>query len=153
METTENLAGKVAVYMRVGSPEQIRSVVGYARCAVQNSDGQELKKQTAKVLELAAANGLEIKPENIVAEYGSGSDMAARSGLQDLLRRAEDGEVGTVVVISPDRLSRNSSDVLSILKTLSDSGVSVISKNGVLNSSDPFLAFQPLAIPKRRRRK
>jgi DNA invertase Pin-like site-specific DNA recombinase len=140
METTENLAGKAAMYMQVNTPEQIGAVVGYARCAFRDNNGQKLKAQTAKVLELAAEHGLEIKAENIIAEHGSGA--AARPGLSALLEQVDGWGVRALVVTNLDRLSRNSTIRAQLLDALVKNGITVITADETFDLSQPEDAAQ-----------
>ena len=117
---------EVVTYMRVGSPAQIGKVIAYARCAAQDDDGQELGRRTAETLAVAAAHGLEVEAENIIAEYGSGSDIAGRSGLTALLNEVENGKVGALVVTSLDRLWRNSDTASRLSDALVSHGVTVV---------------------------
>ena len=75
---------------------------------------------------MAAAHGLEVEAENIIAEYGSGSDIAGRSGLTALLNEVENGKVGALVVTSLDRLWRNSDTASRLSDALVSHGVTVV---------------------------
>lgn len=113
------------MYMRVGSPAQAGSVVAYARCAAQDADGEALQKQKVRVLELAAAHGLEIKPENIIADYGSGA-TAERPGLASLLTQIESGGASVLVVTRLDRLWRSTRAGGHLSDALVAHGVTVV---------------------------
>lgn len=137
METMTNppeVAGAAATYIQVGSPAQIGlpaqigSTLAYVRCANHSSGGQELQKQTAEVLAVAAEHGLDLKAENVIAEYGSGA-TAKRPGLTALLKQIQSGEVSGLVVTSLDRLWRSNSAGCSISDVLVAHGVTVVTSD------------------------
>ena len=127
--------GKVATYRRVGSPEQVRPTAAYAHCAALDND--ELKRRTATTLAVAAAHGLTVETKNVIAEFGAGSDSAMRSGLEALLKQAENGEMGTLVISSLDRLARTSVEASRISDRLIKSGVTVVTSNQVFRLCQP----------------
>jgi len=124
---------EVVTYMRVGSPAQIGKVMAYARCAAQDDDGQELGRRTAETLTLAAAHGLEVEAEDVIAEYDSGADIAGRPGLTALLKEVESGKVRALVVTSLDRLGRDSASASRIVDVLRTHGVMVVTASSVLH--------------------
>lgn len=83
---------------------------------------------------MAAAHGLEVEEENIVANYGSGADIAGRPGLTALLNEAEDGKVGTLVTTSLDRLARNLTAASCIADALRTQGVTVVTASSVFTT-------------------
>ncbi len=71
----------------------------------------------------------EERQDETVAVYldsGHGRDLK-RPGLQDLLHAASRNEFDTLLLMSLSRLSRNTSDLMDILKLLMDAGVCVVS--------------------------
>jgi len=70
-----------------------------------------------------------VRPENVIAEYGSGADRE-QPGMTDLLARVEDGQVTTVVVKRLDRLTRSadSEETRAIFQILLDHAVTVITE-------------------------
>ncbi len=84
-------------------------------------------------LAVAAAHGLEVEAEDVIAEYGSGADVAGRPGLTALLKEAEDGKVGTLVTTSLDRLARNSTTASRIADALRTHGMMVVTEASVIH--------------------
>ena len=82
---------------------------------------------------MAAVHGLEVEEENIIAEYGSGADIAGRPGFMALLNEVENVKVGTLVVTSLDRLGRKSTSASRIADTLRTHGVTVVTKDHVFH--------------------
>ncbi|MCA1442687.1 recombinase family protein [Ensifer sp. IC4062] len=91
----------------------------FAYCRVSTTD-QTTENQ---VLEIAN-KGFVVEPHRIVTETVSGSKPAKeRPGFQKLLERMEKGD--KLIITKLDRLGRDSIDVLSTLKQLTEAGIEV----------------------------
>lgn len=99
---------------------------GYGR--VSTADQNEARQ-------LEALLGQGIDREDITLEKVSGKDMN-RPGLVALLDKVRAGD--TVVVLSIDRLGRNTKDVLSIVEQLQGKGVKIVSIKENLDSTTPM---------------
>lgn len=76
-----------------------------------------------------------IDREDIITDKASGKDTD-RPGLKALLDKVRAGD--TVVVLSIDRLGRNTKDVLNIVEVLQNKGVKLVSIHEGLDSSTPM---------------
>jgi DNA invertase Pin-like site-specific DNA recombinase len=106
-------------------PSQGRAVVGYARVSTseQAREGVSLEAQAQAITAYAALHGLHVA--EIIRDAGvSGKDLR-RPGIQSLLARAEAGELGAIVVLRLDRLSRKTRDLLTVVEGLEAAGVAV----------------------------
>ena len=90
--------------------------LGYVRVSTdeQTREGVSLDAQRTRVRAYAEAKGIALA--EIVADEGvSGKDLN-RPGLLDLLNRCRHGEVGAVIVVKLDRLTRRTRDLLSLVE-------------------------------------
>ena len=78
-------------------------------------------------------NGLTVKQENIIAEYGSGADFG-RPGIQRILEQTERGEISHLVTPRASYLSRDYHDLYQILLALAEAGATVVTGHG---TNDP----------------
>ena len=79
-------------------------------------------RQREKVLALAESLGIDILPDGIISEVGSGADRE-RPALRALRDLVVDGEVGYILVYSVDCLSRNVRVLLDIVRECQEFGV------------------------------
>ena len=87
--------------------------LGYARVSTSQ---QKLD------IQMAALKGMGIRKDRIFTDKASGKNTD-RAGLERLLSRAEEGD--TVFCTKLDRLGRHTLDMITIVETLHDKGVSV----------------------------
>ena len=97
-------------------------VLGYAR--VSTGDGQDVTSQKLKLEELGAVV--------VFCETGNGSSLTGRDQLEAVLRLLEPGDV--LLALHPDRLARDTGDLLTIAKRVVDRGA-------VLRINDPAILF------------
>ena len=92
------------------------AVLGYARVSTEEQavGGVSLEAQRAKIKEYAAANGINLV-EVVLDEGISGKRTDNRPGLQSAMKRLDSGEVGGLVVLKLDRLSRSTRDILDLV--------------------------------------
>jgi len=90
--------------------------VGYVRVSTdeQARDGVSLEAQQARIRAYAEAKGLVL--EGILSDQGYSGKNLNRPGLQELLDRCKRGEVGAVVVLKLDRLTRQTRHLLSMVE-------------------------------------
>ena len=88
-------------YIRVSTEEQVR-------------DGVSLDAQQARIRAYAVAKRLTLT--DILADEGYSGKNLNRPALQELLARCERGEVGAVIVLKLDRLTRRTRHLLSIVE-------------------------------------
>jgi DNA invertase Pin-like site-specific DNA recombinase len=97
-------------------------VLGYAR--VSTGDGQDVASQKLKLEELGAVV--------VFTEVGNGSSLVGRDQLEAVLRLLEPGD--TLLALHPDRLARDTGDLLTIAKR-------VIERGAILRVHDPAITF------------
>ena len=98
----------------------------YVRSATDGEDQLEQRVEDAR--ELARMNGLTVKQEDIIAEYGSGAKIDGRPGIQVILEQAAHGKISHLVTPRASYLSRDYHDLHQILVALAE--VSVITGEG-----------------------
>ena len=111
-------------------------IYGYARVS---TEGQCLDRQ---IDQLTAAG---VDKENIYTEKMSGT-KSNRPKLKALLEVVESGDI--VYIESLNRLGRSSADLISIMQTLADEGVTLISLKEQLDFSSvrPMLPARPNSL-------
>lgn len=95
-------------------------VIGYAR--ISTDDGQDISSQKARLEALGAAF--------VLAEVGDGSSLKGRDQLETAIGILEPGD--TLLILHPDRLARDTADLLSIAKR-------IIEKKAILRIHDPAI--------------
>lgn len=97
-------------------------VLGYAR--ISTSDGQDATSQKAMLEKLGAVV--------VFVDIGNGSKLTGRDQLEAALRLLDEGD--TLLALHPDRLARDTGDLLTIAKR-------VIEKKAVLRINDPAITL------------
>jgi len=119
----------------------IPKCVGYDRVstAYQAENGLSLAVQETKILEKIQEMGGELA-EDVYTDSGlSGTSMANRTGLQEMLARCSKGDISYLVVQDGSRISRNTFEYLFIKKQLEKYGVKTIPLTGmVVDENNPF---------------
>jgi DNA invertase Pin-like site-specific DNA recombinase len=95
--------------------------LGYARIS---SDGQDITTQKAKLEALGAIV--------VFADTGNGSSLNGRDQLEAALKLLEPGD--TLLALHPDRLARDTADLLAIAKR-------IVGKGAILRINDPAITF------------
>ena len=107
----------------------------YARVSTaQQEDGTSLETQVDACLLRATSEGLKVELKHILREQASGADSDRRL-LSQLRQLVREGGVGTVLIYSPDRLSRNPLDLMVISEEFSEAGVHLIFVQGPSGTS------------------
>jgi site-specific DNA recombinase len=101
-----------AIYARVSSDRQ--------------KENQTIASQTAALLEYAQANGYAVPPEWVFEDEGYSGAILARPGLEALRDLAAEGQIGAVLIYSPDRLSRKYAYQVLLAEELSRCGVELV---------------------------
>jgi len=97
-------------------------VLGYAR--ISTDDGQDVASQKAALEKLGAVV--------VFVDVGNGSSLTGRDQLEAALRLLDEGD--TLLALHPDRLARDTADLLTIAKR-------VIEKKAVLRINDPTIVM------------
>ncbi len=97
---------------------QPRPAIGYARVSTdeQAREGVSLEAQVARIRAYAQAKELELA--DVLTDEGISGKTLERPALRKLLQRCERGEVGHVVVVKLDRLTRRTRDLLALVDDL-----------------------------------
>lgn len=99
----------------------------YARVAVrQQGEGREIRRQVEALLQFGAALGTGVAEDHVWADEGESGATLARPGLNQLREWAAQGRIETLLVCSPDRLSRNGAHYFVLLEELGRRGVEVV---------------------------
>jgi len=101
-----------AIYTRVSSDRQKQS--------------DTIASQTAALVEYAKAHGYAVPPEWIFQDEGYSGASLVRPGLEALRDLAAQGQITTVLIYSPDRLSRKYAYQVLLGEELSRCGVEVV---------------------------
>ena len=101
-----------AIYTRVSSDRQ--------------KESDTIASQTAALVEYARAHGYAVPPEWIFQDEGYSGASLVRPGLEALRDLAAQGQITTVLIYSPDRLSRKYAYQVLLGEELSRCGVEVV---------------------------
>jgi site-specific DNA recombinase len=101
-----------AIYARVSSDRQ--------------KEDHTIASQTAALLELAKSNGYLVPAEWVFQDEGYSGASLVRPGLEALRDLAAQGQITTVLIHSPDRLSRKYAYQVLLTEELSRCGVEIV---------------------------
>jgi DNA invertase Pin-like site-specific DNA recombinase len=117
--------GKAIGYVRVSTDEQAR-------------EGVSLENQRAKIEAYCSLNDLELV--EILEDTKSAKNMN-RQGLQDLLAKMKQHDIGALVIYRLDRLSRKVIDTLRLLESIEKNKVTLHSLTEKLDTQSPAGRF------------
>ena len=103
---------QVAIYTRVSTERQERE--------------QTIESQLAVLRAWVEANGHTLDPEHVFLDEGYSGARLDRPGLDRLRDAVQDGDVGAVVVLSPDRLARKYVYQVLLLEEFQRAGCQVV---------------------------
>ena len=107
------------------SSEDERKAIVYGRTATEAQDGRvPLAAQSEACIELAESLGYFISPEHVFTEVASGLGLD-RPQLNEVRLMATTGEVDTLFVYEPVRLSRELGGLSTLLQEFAAQGVEV----------------------------
>lgn len=101
-----------AIYARVSSERQ--------------KEEQTIASQTAALIEYAQSKDYTVPPEWIFQDEGYSGSILVRPGLEKLRDLAAEGQIETILIYSPDRLSRKYAYQVLLMEEFSRDGVDVI---------------------------
>jgi site-specific DNA recombinase len=101
-----------AIYTRVSSDRQ--------------KENHTVASQTAALLDHAATHGYTVPPEWVFQDEGYSGAVLARPGLEALRDLAAEGQIGAVLIYSPDRLSRKYAYQVLLAEEFLQCGVELI---------------------------
>jgi site-specific DNA recombinase len=120
-----------AIYARVSSDRQ--------------KENHTIASQTAALLHHAATHGYSVPPEWVFEDEGCSGAVLARPGLEALRDLAAEGQIGAVLIYSPDRLSRKYAYQVLLAEEFSGGGVDLIflkSQAGATSEDQLVVQFQ-----------
>jgi site-specific DNA recombinase len=120
-----------AIYARVSSDRQ--------------KENHTIASQTASLLAHASAHGYAVPAEWVFEDEGYSGAVLARPGLEALRDLAAEGQIGAVLIYSPDRLSRKYAYQILLAEELSRCGVELIylkSPSGATPEDQLVVQFQ-----------
>jgi site-specific DNA recombinase len=99
----------------------------YARVSSERQkEEQTIESQTEALQEYAQANGYTVVPEGIFQDEGYSGAILKRPDLERLRDLAAEGQIETVLVYSPDRLSRKYAYQVLLMEELARHGVETV---------------------------
>jgi len=98
--------------------------IGYVRVSTQeqHQEGISLEYQERQIGAYCALRGFE--QLEIIADPGQSGKNLQRRGIRSIIEAVKAGEVGNVIVVKLDRLSRKTKDTLQLIEDFEDHGVS-----------------------------
>ena len=106
----------------MGRENCLPKILGYAR--ISTSEGQDIQSQKDRLEELGAVV--------VFCDVGNGSSLNGRDQLQAAIRLLDEGD--TLLALHPDRIARDTSDLLAI-------GKRIVDKKAVLRIHDPAIVL------------
>jgi site-specific DNA recombinase len=120
----------------------MKRVAIYARVAVkEQGEGRAIRRQVDALVRFGAAHGTAVAEDHVWADEGESGATLVRPGLNRLREWAAQGQIETLLVCSPDRLSRNCAHYLLLREELGRRGVEVV----FLTDAAPATAPGPVA--------
>lgn len=99
----------------------------YARVSTdRQKDEQTIDSQVSAIIEFAHAEGYTIPSELVLKDEGYSGSTLIRPGLEHLRDLTAEGQIETVLVYSPDRLSRKYAYQVLLIEELNRNGVEVL---------------------------
>jgi site-specific DNA recombinase len=102
----------------------MKSVVAYCRSACEPHRGPSaVRRQAQAIRQCAKGKGLTI--QSIYMDPGVSGSSLDRPDLQRLIVDCRAGKIGTIITQDPERLSRDTSQLLALLRIFEKTGVRV----------------------------
>lgn len=118
-----------------------RKTVGYIRVSTEDQaeNGVSLAAQRERLEAWAVATGRHI--DEIIADEGVSAKNLKRPGMKRMMQGVEDGEIGAVVVLKIDRISRSLEDLLYLIKRFQQTRTEFASVMDALDTSTAIGRF------------
>jgi site-specific DNA recombinase len=112
-----------------------RRVVAYVRVSTdeQSRDGVSLDAQRARIEAFAVATARTI--DEVIVDAGESAKSLTRPGMQRILQAVAAGDVGTVIVLKLDRLTRSVRDLGDLLERFTKADAALVSVSESLDTS------------------
>ena len=120
---------------RAKSEPAARQTVGYVRCSTIEQatyDGVTLDAQEAKIAAYCTAMGWPMS--EVIRDAGESAKTLKRPGIANLIEGVRRGEIGRVVVIKLDRITRSTRDLADLLDTFARADASLVSVSECLDT-------------------
>jgi site-specific DNA recombinase len=103
-----------------------RITVGYCRVSTdeQSREGVSLEAQQARIRAYALATGRELS--DVIVDAGESAKTLQRPGMQRILAGVRSGEIGAVVALKLDRLTRSVRDLADLLDLFAKKDVALV---------------------------
>ena len=119
---TEEAKPKGLIYIRVSTDPQVE-------------DGNGLRRQKNRTREVAEKEGIDVVADPITDKGNSGRDFE-RTGLQELLQRAQQEEIAYIIVEDTDRLGRRAPQTLSTIDLIqNECNATVVTPQGAMDTT------------------
>lgn len=102
--------------------------IGYARCSTV---GQDLERQVSKLIDQFG-----VEPKRVYVDHGFSGKTMTRDGYEKARAALRDGD--EFIVPSMDRLARNASETLRLMKELTEDGITLNVGGVIYNPYDPM---------------
>jgi len=117
-----------------------RPAVGYVRVStIEQCEGVSLDAQRSRIRAYCEAKELELV--DVLTDDGVSGKTLERTGLRELVRRCSHREVGHVVVVKLDRLTRRTRDLLALVDLFLARHIELHSVSESLDTSTPHGRF------------
>jgi Site-specific recombinases, DNA invertase Pin homologs len=119
----------------------MNKAIGYIRVSTeeQAAHGISLDAQRAKIEDYALTKDLELV--GIVEDAGKSAKDLRRPGVQEVLARANKGEVDSVIIVKLDRMFRNTVDALNTARDFDKKGIALHSISESLDTQSAMGKF------------
>jgi len=120
---------------RIAAEPQNRRIVAYIRVSTDDQavNGVSIDAQKARLSSYAAAMALDVS--EIVVDAGESAKSLQRPGLQQILAGVRSYEIGTVIVLKLDRLTRSTRDLAELLELFGRVDAALVSVSESLDTS------------------
>ena len=117
----------------------MKKIIGYIRTST-DKQGNSITLQTHQITDYCEKNNL-VLDELIIDEGLSGKDIKNRKGFHSVLEMLENGELGTLIVLSLSRMGRNFIQNYQTIEKMIDKGSNLISLKENVDLSTPMGRF------------
>jgi site-specific DNA recombinase len=116
-------------------PVTVKATVGYCRVSTEDQakTGSSLDAQRERIAAHCVATGRKL--DEVYVDDGESAKDLKRPEVQKLLDRVDAGEIGAVVVLKLDRLTRSVRDLADLLERFDKRGVALVSITETLDTS------------------
>ena len=118
---------------------KMKKIIGYIRTSTDRQDNS-IKLQTHQITDYCEKNNLVLN-DLIVDEGLSGKDIKKRNGYNQIMEMVENGEVGTLIVLSLSRWGRNLKQNYESIEVMIQKETNFVSLKEQVDLSNPMGRF------------